>query len=206
MRRGPSGILGRLLAAAAAAAILIGSTGCSYLQWKQAQHERRVQLKKNPADLALAREYAPQDCFGLVGRIQLPAQSHTLLAAAFSHGGSTQLVGWATVDRTRGYYAIVLPSGSYDLLFFADRDGDGLFLTDEVVGRTPPDSPVRVDAASAADGIAVPAPEVTIDFGTRRAAPIAVPGPTGLEPGGSVASSRQLRFHVETRQVVESAL
>ena len=182
MRRGPSGILGRLLAVAAAVEILIGSAGCSYLQWKRAQHEKRQQLKKNPADLALAREYAPQDCFGLVGRIQLPAQSHTLLAAAFSHEGSTQLVGWATVDRTRGYYAIVLPSGSYDLLFFADRDGDGLFLTDEVVGRTPPDSPVKVDATSAADGIAVPAPEVAIDFGTRRAAPIAVRVAVNLQP------------------------
>ena len=83
-------------------------------------------------------------------------------------------MGWATVDRTRGYFAIVLPKGSYDLLFFTDVNGDGLYVTDEVVGRTPPDSPVLVDATRAADGIAVPAPEVAIDLGSPSAAPIAV--------------------------------
>ncbi len=158
----------------AAGAILSGLAGCSYLQWKQSKHEERERLKKNPADLALARDYAPQDCYGLVGRIQLPAHAHSLLAAAFSHGKAPQLVGWATVDRKRGYFAILLPSGSYDLLFFTDVNGDGLYVTDEVVGRTPPDAPVAVDAKDAADGIAVPAPEVAVDLENPRAAPITV--------------------------------
>jgi hypothetical protein len=174
MRTAASSVLARLFALAAAGTILTGFTGCSYLQWRRSKHEQRERLKKNPADLALARDYAPQDCYGLVGRIQLPAHPHTLLAAAFSHEKATQLVGWATVDRARGYFAILLPSGSYDLLFFTDLDGDGLYVTGEVVGRTPPDSPVLVDATRAADGIAVPAPEVAIDLGNPRAAPITV--------------------------------
>lgn len=174
MRPAPTGILGRLLTIAVGGAILAGFAGCSYLQWRQSKHEQRELLKKNPADLALARDYAPQDCFGLVGRIQLPPHSHTLLAAAFSHGRATELVGWASVDRKRGYFAILLPSGSYDLLFFTDLNGDGVYVTGEVVGRTPPDSPVVVDATTAADGIAVPAPEVGIDLENRRSAPIPV--------------------------------
>ncbi len=174
MRTAPPAILGRLLTVAVAGAILTGFTGCSYLQWRKSKHDQRELLKKNPANLALERDYAPQDCFGLVGRIELPSPSHTLLAAAFSHGAKTELVGWATVDRERGYFAILLPAGSYDLLFFTDRNDDGLYVTGEVVGRTPPDSPVLVDATTASDGIAVPAPEVAIDLGNPRAAPIAV--------------------------------
>ena len=174
MRTAASSILGRLFALAAIGAILTGTEGCSYLQWRRARSQARAQLQKDPTNLALEKEYAPQDCYGLVGRIQLPAHAHALLAAAFSHERATGLVGWATVDRTRGYFAIVLPAGSYDLLFFTDLNGDGLYLTDEVVGRTPPDSPVLVNATRAADGIAVPAPEVAIDVGNPRAAPITV--------------------------------
>ncbi len=154
--------------------MLAGLCGCAYLQWRSAKQQQRQQLRKNPADLALARDYAPQDCFGLVGRVQLPEHPRPLLAAAFSHEKTVALVGWATVDLKRGYFAILLPSGSYDLLFFADQDGDGLYLTGEVVGRTAPDSPIPVNAATAADGIAVEAPDVAIDVENRTAAPIPV--------------------------------
>ena len=118
----------------------------------------------------------------MVGRLQLPPHPQTLLAAAFSHENPTQLVGWAPVDHARGYFAILLPSGRYDLLFFTDLDGDGLYLTNEVVGRTPPDSPILVDATTAVDGIAVPAPEVAIDRENPRAAPIAVRVKVNLQP------------------------
>ncbi|HEY1252558.1 MAG TPA: hypothetical protein VGH97_15365 [Thermoanaerobaculia bacterium] len=175
MRR--SGFLRRILVFGGAATMLVvlsGLTGCAYLQWRQAKQRQRAQLKKNPADLALARDYAPQDCFGLVGRIRLPGEPRPLLAAAFSHEPASALVGWATVDLKRGYYAIMLPSGSYDLLFLTDRDGDGLYLTGEVVGRTPPGSPVVVSAATAADGVTVEAPDVAIDVENRTQAPIPV--------------------------------
>ena len=162
--------------------VLASLAGCSYLQWRRARAAARKQLEKNPADLALARDYAPQDCYGLVGRITLPDHPRALLAAAFSHEKSTDLVGWATVDRKRGYYAIMLPSGKYDLLFFTDENGDGLYLTDEVVGRTPPDSPVVVDAKTAVDGVAVPAPEVAIDPANPSKAPVRVNVKVNLQP------------------------
>jgi len=182
MRMARSGVLRRLLSAAAAATLLAGLAGCNYLQWKRNRAAARRQLERNPADLALARDYAPQDCYGLVGRIAVPEHPRALLAAAFSHEQSTSLVGWATVDRKRGYFAIMLPSGRYDLLFFADENGDGLYLTDEVVGRTPADSPVVVDAKTAVDGVAVPAPDVVIDPGRPTRAPIRVDVKVNLQP------------------------
>jgi len=174
MRMARTGFVHRFVVAAAAGVVLASLAGCSYLEWRRARHAAREQLKRNPADLALARDYAPQDCYGLVGRIQVPEHPHALLAAAFSHGNTTDLVGWASVDRARGYYAIMLPSGRYDLLFFTDTNDDGVYLTDEVVGRTQPDSPVRVDATTAADGVAVLAPDVAIDAVNKQSAPIAV--------------------------------
>ena len=107
MRMALSGILRRFLAIAASTAILSGLAGCSYLQWRRSRAAVREQLKRNPADLALARDYAPQDCYGLVGRISVPSHPHALLAAAFNHGRATELVGWASVDPKRGYYAIM---------------------------------------------------------------------------------------------------
>jgi pimeloyl-ACP methyl ester carboxylesterase len=174
MRVARPGVLSKLLAAGLAGAIVCALSGCSYLAWKRARAAARAELEKNPADLALARDYAPQDCFGLVGQIVVPTHPHALLAAAFSHRQPTDLVGWSSVDRTRGYFAIMLPAGKYDLLFFTDRNDDGVYLTDEVIGRTPPDTPVRVDATTAVDGVAVPAPEVAIDPERPTSAPIAV--------------------------------
>jgi pimeloyl-ACP methyl ester carboxylesterase len=182
MRVARSGVLRRLIAAAAAGILLAGLAGCSYLEWRRARHAAAEQLKKNPADLALARDYAPQDCYGLVGRVAVPPETRTLLAAAFSHGRTADPVGWATVDRTRGYYAIMLPSGKYDVLFFTDANGDGNYVTDEVVGRTPPDSPILVDATKAADGVAVLAPEIPIDLDHPTAAPVPVRLKVNLQP------------------------
>src|SRR5262249_6693072 len=167
MHHGHSGILRRVVAVCFAAVLFVmlaGLSGCAYLQWRQAKQQQRAQLKKNPADPALARDYPPQDRYRLAGPIPLPAQPPPPPPAALRREKTTALVGWASVDIKRGYYAILLPSGTYDLLFFTDRDGDGLYVTSEVVGRTPPDSPVVVSAATAADGIAVEAPEVAIDL------------------------------------------
>jgi pimeloyl-ACP methyl ester carboxylesterase len=63
-----------------------------------------------------------------------------------------------------------------------DANGDGLYRTDEVVGRTPPDSPVVVDARTAVDGVAVPAPELAIDTSNPTKAPVRVDVKVNLQP------------------------
>src|SRR5262249_20265715 len=113
------------------------------------------------------REYAPQDCFALTGRIPIPANAPgPLLAAAFEHAASgDEMVGSREVIDPSGAYGLLLPGGTYDLVFFADLNRDGFYEADEVVGRTAPATPVVVAAETSRDGMIVPAPQVAIDLG-----------------------------------------
>ena len=150
---------------AACAALLIAVGGCSYLQWRREKAQQRAELKKSPGSLVLERDYAPQDCFGLTGRVAVPkAEKQPLLVAALAHDGG-ELVGSREIIAETGYYALLLPSGTYDLVFFADLNHDGFYESNEVVGRTPPDAPVAVGAKESSDGMLVPAPEVALDLG-----------------------------------------
>lgn len=158
-------VRGRFLAAVVAASLLLfGSFGCSYLKWRKQKSEQRSQLAKSPGDLALAKKYAPQDCFTLGGHVELPPeQKEPLLAAAFARD-THQLVA-ARITATLNYYSVLVPGSVYDLVFFADLNHDGYYESNEVVGRTPPDAPVVVDEKHSLDGIVVAAPNVRIDFG-----------------------------------------
>ncbi len=150
---------------AVGAVVLLATSGCSYLQWRRQKAELRSELQKSPGSLLLEKEYAPQNCFGLLGRITAPpGVKEPLLVAAFDHAGpSRQLVGSRETIPAVGYYGMLLPAGSYDLYFFADLNHDGLYESDEVVGRTPEDSPVEVSAARSPDGLTLEAPSITID-------------------------------------------
>ena len=78
MFRARSTLVGRALLAAAAVALLLGaSAGCSYLKWRREKKEERSELAKTPGNLALDKEYAPQDCYGLAGRVAVPAAATT---------------------------------------------------------------------------------------------------------------------------------
>ncbi|HTY43130.1 MAG TPA: hypothetical protein VMH79_14765 [Thermoanaerobaculia bacterium] len=157
----------RLLCAAGAAAVLLsGVPGCSYLTWRREKSEQRAELEKSPANLQLEKEYAPQNCFGLIGRITAPAgRKEPLLVAAFDHASpGHELVGSREIVAAVGYYGLLLPAGRYDLVFFADLNRDGYYEADEVVGKTPPDSPVEVSAARSSDGITLEAPAITVAF------------------------------------------
>jgi pimeloyl-ACP methyl ester carboxylesterase len=155
----------RSCAALAAAALLASACGCSYLQWRREKKELRRELQHDPHNLLLKREYALHDCFGVMGRIAVPADAPgPLLVAAFNHDSpGHERVGSRAAIAETGYF-ILLPSGSYDLALFADLNRDGFYDTDEVVGRTPPDSPVRVGAPESRDGLFVQAPTVAIDL------------------------------------------
>ncbi len=115
----------------------------------------------------LEKDYAPQDCFGLVGRVEVPKdQRLPLLVAAFDHANpGAGPVGSREIVPETGYYGLLLPAASYDLIFFADVNRDGFYESNEVVGRTPPDAPVPVGAKETTDGMVVPAPNVSLDYG-----------------------------------------
>jgi pimeloyl-ACP methyl ester carboxylesterase len=177
MRGVPTGQGRQLLCATLAGALLLPiATGCSYLQWRREKKELRSQIRKNPGNLSLEKEYAPQDCFGLVGRVEVPkGQTEPLLVAAFDHASEGhELVGSREIIAATGDYGLLLPSGSYDVVFFADLNHDGFFESDEVIGRTAPGAPVAVGPGTASDGLLVPAPPVALDLGHPGAVDVAV--------------------------------
>ncbi len=155
----------RMGALALAAATLCGSAGCSYLKWRKERSEGLAELKKEPS-LVLEKEVLPENCFVLAGGPDYgDGKRPQLLVAAFDHSGSAhELVGSREVIPARGLFGMLLPGGSYDLVFFADLNHDGYYSTGEVVGRTPPDEPVLVAASAATDGVIVAAPAVPIDL------------------------------------------
>jgi pimeloyl-ACP methyl ester carboxylesterase len=170
---GPRGRSGTALSALLLA---ICAVSCSYLKWARTQKVERAELKRHPGDLVLEKELAPQDCFALQGSVEAPEElKEPFLVVALDHAGpSHALVGSREVLPSVGAYAILLPSGSYDILFFADLDHNGFFETHEVVGSTPPDAPARVERAQAPDGVIVPGPDITLDLRSPRSCPVAM--------------------------------
>src|SRR5262245_21477342 len=175
----------RLLAVTALAVFVLGATSsCGYLTWRRQKSALRRELKERPWDLALRKEYAPQDCFKLTGRLSIPADVDTaFLLAAFDHAtDGRDLVGDHEIGPHSGYYGVLLPSGSYDVLLFADLNHNGWYEADEVVARTPRDTPVLVDASQSSDGVLVPGPILTVDVQRPQTAPAAVRIPVDLKP------------------------
>jgi len=154
-----------MAALALAAATLWGSAGCSYLKWRQERSEGLAELKKEPS-LVLEKEVLPENCFVLAGGPDYDeGPKPQVLAVAFDHSTHAhELVGSREVIPARGLFGMLLPAGSYDLVYFADVNRDGYYSTNEVVGRTSEETPVRVDASTSTDGVIVPAPAIPIDL------------------------------------------
>jgi hypothetical protein len=160
--------------------LLIGGASCSYLQWRQEKKEQESQLRRDPGDLLLQKEFAPQDCFALTGGITFipgPIPDAPVLVGAFAHSGGRDLVGAHHVVGLSGHYGVLLPSGQYDLLAFEDLNRDGYFETDEVVWESPADRPVIVGDAESSDGMLVGGPAIRIDAGR---APSTAPVPVHI--------------------------
>ena len=150
-----------------AAALAAMGAGCSYLKWRQERSAGLAALKKEP-NLLIEKEVLPENCFVLAGGPdygKAEGKRPQLLVAAFDHSGQVhELVGSREVIPARGLYGILLPGGSYDLVFLADLNHDGYYSTGEVVGRTPADAPILVAASAASDGLIVTAPTIAIDL------------------------------------------
>ena len=103
MRMLPSVPRRLLCAGVCAGALAVTSGGCSYLQGRHAKAEPRADPAKSPGNLMLEKDYAPQDGFGLIGRVAIPReQKPPLLVAAFDHakpGGQPVIPSDASAGR-----------------------------------------------------------------------------------------------------------
>lgn len=152
-------------------AALVG--GCAYLGMVKEKRHLRREIEDEPR-VALVQQLAPDTCLILVGKLEgLAGHQEPLRIVALSDQyAPNEVVGSKMVPRTlKSLYGMFLPPGDYDVLIFADRDGDGTFRTGEVVGRTSPGRKVTLAAGAANRGLFVQGPPIALDFANPSSAP-----------------------------------
>ena len=126
--------------------------------------ETEPPLRDTPG-LELVQELAPEDCRRLQGNFvsgeDLP--DPLLIVAVALPADRSEIAATRILRAPISGYAVLLPEGSYELLVFADIDGDGFFRRDEVVGRTGAGRAV-VSSARSSDGFSVEGPPIVLDF------------------------------------------
>jgi hypothetical protein len=134
-------------------------SGRNYIEMVQRHRQLREAFDKQPR-LGLVQQFAPEQCLQIVGGLLTdPTRDEPLAIIALSQQyAHNEVVGWRMVPGAVGYYSVLLPEGTYDLLVFADLNRDDQFGDDEVVGRTPPGSGLAVRRAQAADGFPLDGP------------------------------------------------
>jgi pimeloyl-ACP methyl ester carboxylesterase len=125
----------------------------------------------------LVQEFAPEQLLQVVGGLLTdPARDEPLAIIALSQlDGSKEVVGWRMVPGAVGYYSVLLPEGTYDLLVFADLNRDNQFGDDEVVGRMEPGARLVISRAQAADGFFVDGPTLRLDYAHPSVEALPVP-------------------------------
>lgn len=149
-----------IFAGFAAAFLVLAASSCSYLDMMQQRSKWQSQFDRNPSQ-KLALRLAPEGVFAVEGTV--PRIDRPLLITAIVRG-TNEHIGAHVIVPTLGRYWLYLPAGTYDILAFADIDGDGTFSANELVGRSNADAPIVVDAARAQDDYLVPGPYLAIDL------------------------------------------
>ena len=157
---------------------------------------QRAELQKGPGSLVLEKDYAPQDCFGLLGRVDGAAKGERqpLLVAAFDHAGPVRGARRIARDHPGGRLLRSAASGgeATTSIFFADLNHDGFYESNEVVGRTPRTRPSRSAPGALAGRHHARAAVDHASIGYRR--------PSSIEDGVRVSGrSRALRRRVGGR-------
>ena len=115
--------------------------------------------------MEVLRELAPENCFTLAGSLVAePFYEGPILVVAVSDRYQyREIVASRIVRAPALYYAIFLPEGEYDVYIFADVNKNGFFEETELVGRTPPGSPVIVSREKAVDDILIESPAIKLN-------------------------------------------
>jgi pimeloyl-ACP methyl ester carboxylesterase len=150
------------------ALILIGllASGCAYMEFWSKKRELRTALKENPS-VTLLRELSPENVYGIYGRFDGYGQrKEPLLIVTVSreHGKPEIVMSRILYAPAIGYFLALL-QGTYDIFVVADLDRNGFYEPQEVVGRTPTDSPLNVSSDRTRDGVTIDGPAIALDFG-----------------------------------------
>ena len=154
-------------------ALITGGCG-GYFGFWQRQHELKQAFQEEPS-ADLLRELAPQDCFLLAGRVAFAADAKkpVLAVAVTDRFKKREIVAQKILQPPVFYYQAYLPEGRYELYFFADLDGNGYFDAYEMIGRTAGE-PILVSKPEMEDGVSIPGPTFTLDYGHPATADLPV--------------------------------
>lgn len=154
-------------------AALVG--GCAYLGMVKEKRHLRREIEDEPK-VSLVRQLAPESCLVLVGKLEGTAgheEPLRVVALSDKFVPNEVVASRMAATRVEPFYGLFLPPGEYDVLILADRDGDGTFRPDEVVGRTPPGRKIALSPDAARKGLFVEGPPIALDHANPSSAPFA---------------------------------
>jgi len=120
---------------------LILSTSCTYLKHASIQ-SNYARLQEAEPSQRNVRHMLERQNFAVIGKIQdanglYRQDKNTKAVAAFSSRFKANELVEVMHDIGSGtHFGLDLPSGNYDILVFSDRDQNGFFESDEVIGES----------------------------------------------------------------------
>jgi len=163
-----------------------------YFGFINRQSEIRNAFDKDPS-ASLVWQIKPEDCYQLTGNLHIDRdiKGPILIVAVTDKFKKREIALVSPIHAPFTFYYAYLPEGAYQLLFFADLDGNGYFDNYEMVGGTS-DCSVRVEKSKAMDGMTVAGPHITLNL--ARAAKTDLPIKTKVREQSYVIDSLDDEF------------
>jgi hypothetical protein len=159
--------------------LALAVSSCTYVKYANLQAEYSRIQNAEPGQVNL-KHMIDRETFFVYGRSVDPTGSYTRLpmaiAAYSSKFRANERVDIMYFTGTGTHYGLNLPEGRYDLLVFADSDGDGIFGRSEVVGQRQ----IELSKSSVPDKVLGQSDiRLTLPFTIGWVAPIDVPSGGG---------------------------
>jgi len=149
--------------------LLMSLSGCEYLKFVKQKRELTSDFHNQPK-MELLRELSPENCYTLFGKLEHSPdyQGSFLIVAVSDRFQKREIVARRVVLSPALYYSIMLPEGDYDVYVFADRNNDGFFRENELVGQTTPGKAISVLRQNAEDNVIIKGPPISLDLDHPR--------------------------------------
>lgn len=124
------------------ALVAVLGSSCTYLEYAAIQSEYARLQKAEPSQKNL-KHMIERPNFAVIGRVDDPnglygaGGSAVAIAAFSSRFQRDELVHVAHGVKVGAHFGLDLPEGDFELVALLDVDGDGVYASDEVVGRSP---------------------------------------------------------------------